>query len=132
MLLLNYDWHLIYFLAQSSSSSDSSGIVFLLFSLFSYFFGCYCFYRIYEKLGQENAWFTWIPILNNWIMYKAGDQSPWWTVALFIPIINFVALIFLLMAFIKILQKLGKNPWLILLLIVPLVNFLVLYNVAFG
>lgn len=87
---------------------------------------------IYEKLGEQNAWFAWVPILNNWIMYKAGDQSPWWIVGLFIPLVNFVALIFLLMAFIKIVEKLGKSPWLILLMIVPLVNFVVLYNFAFG
>ena len=83
-------------------------------------------------MGEQNAWFAWVPILNNWIMYKAGDQSPWWIVGLFIPLVNFVALIFLLMAFIKIVEKLGKSPWLILLMIIPLVNFVVLYNFAFG
>jgi hypothetical protein len=134
MLLLQYNWHITSLLAQSSSSSDGAGenIVFLLFTLFSYLFGSYCFYTIYEKLGEQNAWFAWVPILNNWIMYKAGDQSPWWIVGLFIPLVNFVALIFLLMAFIKIVEKLGKSPWLILLMIVPLVNFVVLYNFAFG
>ncbi|MDB9320634.1 DUF5684 domain-containing protein [Nodularia spumigena CS-591/04] len=100
--------------------------------LFTYLFGSYCFYKIYEKLGAENPWFAWIPFLNNWIMYKVGDQSPWWVIGLFIPIVNLVAVIFLLLAFIKIVQKLGKNPWLILLMIVPLVNFVVMYNLAFG
>ncbi len=134
MLPLNYNWHLSYFLAQSSSSSESGGanIVALLFTLFSYLFGSYCFYKIYEKLGEENAWFAWVPILNNWIMYKVGGQSPWWVVGLFIPVVNFVALIFLLIAFVEVIKKLGKNPWLILLLIVPLVNFVILYNFAFG
>jgi hypothetical protein len=107
-------------------------LFFLLFALFGYLFSSYCFYTIYEKLGEQNAWFAWVPILNNWIMYKAGDQSPWWIVGLFIPLVNFVALIFLLMALIKIVEKLGKSPWLILLMIVPLVNFVVLYNFAFG
>ncbi|MDB9343349.1 DUF5684 domain-containing protein [Nodularia spumigena] len=100
--------------------------------LFMYLFGSYCFYKIYEKLGAKNAWFAWIPCLSTWIMYKEGDQSPWWIIGFFIPIVNFVAEIFLLLALIKIVQKLGKNPWLILLMIVPLVNFVVLYNLAFG
>ena len=132
MLLLQYNWHVTSLLAQSSSSSDGTGALVFIFTLFSYLFGSYCLYTIYEKLGEQNAWFAWVPILNNWIMYKAGDQSPWWIVGLFIPLVNFVALIFLLMAFIKIVEKLGKSPWLILLMIVPLVNFVVLYNFAFG
>ncbi|MTJ10883.1 MULTISPECIES: DUF5684 domain-containing protein [unclassified Anabaena] len=134
MLLLNYNWHLNSFLAQSSSSSESAGanIVFLVFTLFGYLFSSYCFYNIYEKLGEENAWFAWVPILNNWIMYKVGGQSPWWVVGLFIPLVNIVAAVFLLMALIKIVEKLGKNPWLILLMIVPIVNFVILYNFAFG
>ena len=131
-MLLNYNF--TSFLAQLPSNTERGevNIVYLLFMLFSYLFSSYCFYKIYEKLGAENAWFAWIPFLSSWIMYKVGDQSPWWIIGLFIPIVNLVAVIFLLLAFIKIVQKLGKNPWLILLMIVPLVNFVVMYNFAFG
>ncbi|NES99406.1 MAG: hypothetical protein F6K62_09260 [Sphaerospermopsis sp. SIO1G2] len=134
MLLLNHDWYLIPVLAQSSSGSGGgmASLVSLLFTIAGYVFASYCFYTIYEKLGETNAWFAWIPILNSWIMYKAGDQSPWWTIGLFIPLVNIVAMIFLIMAFVKIVQKLGKNPWLILLLIVPLLNFVIMYNFAFS
>lgn len=132
MLILNYNF--TSFLAQLSSNSNGGGvdIVYSLFVLFTYLFSSYCFYKIYQKLGAENAWFAWVPILNIWISYKVGDQSPWWVIGIFIPIVNFVALFFLLFAHIKIVQKLGKNPWVILLLIVPLVNFVVMYNLAFG
>ncbi|MBE9051616.1 hypothetical protein IQ243_14520 [Nostocales cyanobacterium LEGE 11386] len=134
MLLPTYDWNLTYFIAQSSQSSGDAvgGFVGLIFGVVGYFFGSYCFYRIYQKLGEANAWFAWVPILNTWIMLKAGDQSPWWIIGLFIPFVNIVALVFLIIAFVNIVQKLGKNPWLILLMIIPLVNFVVLYNFAFG
>ncbi|NDJ23187.1 hypothetical protein GS682_16405 [Nostoc sp. B(2019)] len=133
MLLLTYDWSLMYFLAQSDQSSGSAGgFLGLIFGIVGYVFGSYCFYKIYQKLGEPNAWFAWVPILNNWIMLKAGDQSPWWIIGLFIPLVNIVALIFLIIAFVNIVKKLGKNPWLILLMIIPLVNFVVLYNFAFG
>ncbi|AUT03105.1 hypothetical protein CLI64_23340 [Nostoc sp. CENA543] len=134
MFLLTYDWSLVYLLAQSDSGSgETAGSLFgLLFGLFGYIFGSYCFYRIYQKLGEANAWFAWVPILNTWIMLKAGDQSPWWIIGLFIPLVNFVALIFLIIAFVNIVKKLGKNPWLILLMIIPIVNFVILYNFAFG
>ncbi|MCV3212472.1 DUF5684 domain-containing protein [Plectonema radiosum NIES-515] len=134
MVFLTSDWSSVYLLAQSNQSSDSAGGSFFsfIFGLAAYIFGSYCFYKIYQKLGEPNAWFAWVPILNNWIMYKAGDQSPWWTIGIFIPLVNFVALIFLIVAFVNIVKKLGKNPWLILLMIIPIINFVILYNFAFG
>ncbi len=134
MLLLSNDLNLVYLLAQTDQSSGSplGGLIGLIFGLFGYVFGSYCFYTMLQKLGEPNAWFAWIPIANTWITYKAGDQSPWWIIGLFIPFVNLVALVFLVIAFVNIVKKLGKNPWLILLMIIPLVNFVVLYNFAFG
>ncbi|WP_427160718.1 DUF5684 domain-containing protein [Aliinostoc sp. HNIBRCY26] len=134
MFLLTQDWSFIYFLAQSDSSSGSAvgSLIYLVVWLFVYLFTSYCFYSIYQKLGESNAWFAWVPILNYWVMLKAGDQSPYWTIGLFIPLVNLVALVFLIMAFVNIVKKLGKNPWLILLMIIPIVNFVILYNFAFG
>lgn len=133
MFVPNYYMGLIYLLAQTDQGSSGGGNpLTLIIGLISYLFGSYCFYKIYEKLGEPNAWFAWVPILNWWIMYKAGDQSPWWIIGLFIPLVNLVSVIFLLIAFVNVVKRLGKNPWLILLMIIPLVNFVVLYNFAFG
>lgn len=134
MLLLTYGGNFVYFLAESnqSSSSTAESLISFIVGIAAYIFSSYCFYKIYQRLGEPNAWFAWVPILNNWIMYKAGDQSPWWIIGIFIPLVNIVALIILLIAFVNIVKKLGKNPWLILLMIVPLINFVVLYNFAFG
>lgn len=136
MLLQIFDFSSISLLAQSSSSSDGAAaggsIIGMLIGIAGYLFGSYCFYNIYHKLGEPNAWFAWVPILNNWIMYKAGDQSPWWIIGLFIPLVNIVALVFLIIAFVNIVKKLGKNPWMLLLMLIPIVNFFILYNFAFG
>ncbi|MCX7592547.1 MAG: DUF5684 domain-containing protein [Fischerella sp.] len=133
MLLQIHNWSFIYFLAQSNQNSGGlGGLLGLIIGLAAYVFGSYCFYKIYQKLGEPNAWFAWVPILNTWIMYKAGDQSPWWIIGLFLPLINLIALVFLLIAFVNIIKKLGKNPWLILLMIIPVINFVVLYHFAFG
>ncbi len=135
-LLLNIHLALPYFLAQSQSSSSASGgasgSFFSIYVLAAYLFTAYCLMKIYDKLGEPNSWFAWIPILNNLIMYKAGGQSPWWVIGLFIPIVNIVAIVFLLIAFVNVVKRLGKNPWLILLTILPLVNFWVMYHFAFN
>lgn len=119
-------------LAQTTSEPDiTSNPLFNLFSLISYLFSSFCFWKIYQRLGETNAWFAWVPFLGQWKMYQAGGQSPWWVIALFIPLVNIVALVFLIMALVKIVKRLGKNPWMILLMIIPLVNFWVMYHFAF-
>ncbi|MDY6939290.1 MAG: DUF5684 domain-containing protein [Cyanobacteriota bacterium] len=126
MISLSSLWHSTYFLAQTGEEEAVKS-----FGIIGYIIMSYCFQKIYQRLGEPNAWFAWVPILSSWIMYKAGDETPWWTLGLFIPGVNIIALIALLSAFIKIVKKLGKNPWLILLMIVPLLNFWVMYHYAF-
>lgn len=118
--------------AAAAAGGAFGGLIGLLFGIVAYVFGSYCFQKIYQRLGMENAWLAWVPIANNWIMYRAGDQSGWWIVGLFIPFVNFVALIFLIIAFVNIFQKLGKSPWMILLFIIPIVNFWLMYHLAFS
>ncbi|HLP87164.1 MAG TPA: DUF5684 domain-containing protein [Nostocaceae cyanobacterium] len=132
-MLLNQDWGLVYLLAQSEQGGSAGlSIANLLFSLFGYIFGSYCMQKIFDKVGEENSWFAWIPILNVWIMYKAGDKSPWWIIGFIIPFVNIVAAVIYIMAFVNVIKKINKNPWLLLLLIIPIVNFVVLYNFAFS
>lgn len=135
MLLQIYDFSSICLLAQSSSRGDAnagSSFIIMILGIAIYLFSSYCFYNIYKRLKEPNAWFAWVPILNNWIMYKAGNQSPWWIIGLFIPFVNIVAVVFSVIAFVNIIKKLGKNPWLILLTFIPIVNFIILYNFAFA
>lgn len=138
-LVIMDNWSNVYLIAQSSAN-NSGGInplhvffviIGVIFVIGSYIFSSYCFEKIYEKLGQPNSWFAWVPILNIWIMYKAGDQSPWWIIGLFIPLINIVPTVILLIAFVKIVNKINKSAWLLTLMTVPLVNFWVLYHLAF-
>jgi hypothetical protein len=77
MLFQTYNLSFIYLIAQANRSGGAGGFLGFIIGIAAYIFASYCFYKIYQKLGEPNAWFAWIPILNNWIMYKAGDQSPW-------------------------------------------------------
>jgi len=137
------NWTLINLIAQTDTGTyptttdvdptvaTGGSLLYLGLILFGYVFGSYCFQKIYQRLGVPNAWLAWVPIANNWIMFKAGDKSGWWLIALFIPIVNIAGFIVLLMAFVKIFQKLGKTPWLMLLFLIPLINFWVMYHLAF-
>ena len=131
MSLLNIDLSFTYLLAQSSSGSGGAGGgLSLILWLATYLFSSYCFYVMFQKLSYSNAWFAWVPLLQTWAMLEVGDRSPWWIIGLFIPFVNFVAIFFLLSAFINMVKKLDKNPWFILLMLIPLANFAVMYYFA--
>jgi Family of unknown function (DUF5684) len=125
-------------LAQADSSAvdySSSGASFspvtLIFSLAAYIFGSLCFQKIFQRLNIPNDWMAWVPIANYWLMFKAGDQSPWWTIAMLIPLVNIVGFIMLIIALVNIVKKLGKSPWLLWLMIIPIANFWLLYHLGF-
>ncbi|MEM1393094.1 MAG: DUF5684 domain-containing protein [Cyanobacteria bacterium P01_D01_bin.116] len=131
MSLLNTDLSFTYLLAQSNSGSGGlGGLISLLFVLAAYVFSSYCLYTMFQKLNYSNSWFAWVPILQNWAIFEVGDQSPWWIIGFFIPFINIVAAIYLIIAFVNMVKKLGKNPWFILLMLIPLANFAVMYYFA--
>ena len=97
--------------------------------LFAYIIFAFLAWKIYQKCGVENAWFAWIPILGTYINFVAGDQENpiLWTILMFIPCINIIAIIKLIQAWIKICQKLDKSPWLLLLWLLPGLGALIFY-----
>jgi len=89
MALPILDWSFTYLIAQSNFSYSDAYLILLIIILIIvlafYLFVCRCFYNIFKKLGEPNAWFAWFPFLLNWAFYKAGNQSPWWTIGIYIP-----------------------------------------------
>lgn len=46
-------------------------------------------WRVFERAG-EPGWAALVPIFNLYVMFKVGRMSPWWMLALIIPIVNIV------------------------------------------
>ncbi|MDJ0660674.1 MAG: DUF5684 domain-containing protein [Crocosphaera sp.] len=122
--------------AQQPSPEDVAAIQAIsnLISFISYLIGAFLCWKVYEKCRVENAWFAWIPILGLYVNFQAGDEEQplLWTILMFIPCINIVSIIKLIIAWVRIFQKLGKSPWLLLLSIIPCVWFILLGYLAFG
>jgi flagellar biogenesis protein FliO len=125
-----------YLFAQSQEISAEVNplmmVLAVIIGIAAYIFNAYCFMKIYDRLGEADSWFAWVPILDTVKMYQAGGQSPFWIIGFFVPLVNIVAAIFLIIAFVNIVKRLGKNPWLILLMLIPLASFFVLYHFAFN
>ena len=48
-------------------------------------------WRVYERAG-EPGWAVLIPFYNMYVLTKVAGLSGWWAVAMFIPLINIIAL----------------------------------------
>ena len=52
-------------------------------------------WKIYEKAGQP-GWAAIVPIYNIIVLCKIIGKPTWWTVLIFIPIVNYVILIMMI------------------------------------
>lgn len=110
------------------SFSASGGAVWILY-LVIYAYFAFSLMTIANKIGQENSWYAWIPILNIYLMCLIAGKPGWWVILAFIPIVNIVIAIILWMA---IAEARGFPSWWGILLIVPLINLIVPGYLAFA
>lgn len=77
--------------------------------------------RIFKKAGVA-SWIAWVPFYSTWKTLELGGQQGFWAVLTVIPIVNYVAIVFMYIAMYKIGLKFGKQSWFILLgIFVPIV-----------
>ncbi|MGP1386211.1 MAG: DUF5684 domain-containing protein [Thainema sp.] len=122
-------------LAQATYEDAGIGIFQIILYIIFYVVFAFLLQKILEKCRVDNTWFAWIPILNAYKIFEAGDNDNpiLWTILLLIPCVNIVAVIFSIIAWVKICQKLGKSPWLLLLFLIPGLGGLIFLGIlAFG
>jgi hypothetical protein len=110
--------------ADPSANAAIAGgvIVFMLFFiLLSYAITAFLLGRIFKKAGVPQ-WAAWVPVYNTWKLLELGNQQGFWAVLAFIPFVNIVSLIFMIIAMYNIGLKLGKEGWFVLIgIFLPLV-----------
>lgn len=123
------------FIAQANVSDvpmtdqEAAGVfailgVFLALLAVSYIIRSYALSKIFEKAGQQ-GWKAWVPVYNHWILLQLGGQAGWWSLMLFVPFVNIVAIVFLYMAMYYVGLKLQKTAvFLLLALLLPIVWYL--------
>ncbi len=107
--------------------SGTAAVIFLIgliaflviYALFAFILG-----RIFNKAG-EAQWKAWVPVYNSWVFLEIGGQKGFWAILAFIPLINIVSLVFIIIAAIKIGEHLGKSGAFVLLYVfLPIVWYL--------
>ncbi len=101
----------------------------LFFSLIMYLVVSFSLYTIAKNNGQENPWFAFVPILNIILMVNLAGKEMWWVILFFIPCVNLIAAVIVLMG---VAEAAGKPNWWGILLIIPCVNIVAWPMMAFG
>ncbi|RPH48181.1 MAG: hypothetical protein EHM91_04680 [Planctomycetota bacterium] len=90
-----------------------------IFAIAGYLYVSYCLYVMAKKTGEDNAWFAFIPILGLILLLSMGEKPIWWIVLFFVPLVNIV---FIVLVWMSVANRMGKPSWLGLLILVPIVN----------
>ncbi len=88
----------------------------IIFWIAAYVIGAFLLGRLFKKAGIPQ-WTAWVPIYNTWKLLEMGGQQGFWAVLALIPFVQFVSLIFIIIAMYHIGKKLGKEGWFVLLAI---------------
>lgn len=80
-------------------------------------------WKLYEAAGRKK-WEAAIPIYNAVILMKIINRSPWWTILLFVPVVN---LIMFSVVWVETLRSFGKNSTLDTVLGVLTLGFYIYY-----
>lgn len=108
-------------------------VVSIAFSLGMYIYMALTLMKTAQKLGAENAWYAWIPILNGVLLFKLGEQNPWLLLLLLIPGLGALIVgILAILATMKICEKRGYDKLLGLLMLVPIASLILWGMLAWG
>ncbi|NHN25321.1 signal peptidase I [Flavobacterium jejuense] len=80
-------------------------------------------WKLYVKAGRQ-AWEAFVPIYNSIVLMKIINRSTWWTLLLFIPVIN---LFMFPIIWIETLRTFGKKTTLDMVLGVVTIGFYIMY-----
>jgi len=101
----------------------------VILGLACYIYLAICLYVLAKKTGAIHRWMAWVPFLNVYLLCKIGSKPGWWTVLLFIPVIN---IFFATIVFMGVAEARGKPYWWGVLIVMPLVRVVVPGYLAFS
>lgn len=106
----------------------SSGFI-LAMCVVTYVVLAFPLYVMGNKIGSQNSWFAFVPILNVFLFVEIAGKEWWWALLMLVPCINIFVSIYLWM---EVATAMEKPSWVGLLMLVPFVNIGVPFYLAFG
>ncbi|MFH1687000.1 MAG: DUF5684 domain-containing protein [bacterium] len=113
--------------------NPAAGLIgdFLLVAILGlYLFCAYTQYRIANKVGcSDNAWWSYIPIMNAILLMDMAGKERWWTFLCLVPLVNII--VFAVVWF-EVAKACGFDGWIGLLVLLPGLNLIALSILAFA
>jgi len=97
--------------------------------LMAYLFLCYCCRLICRKTGIRPGLLVWLPLLQVVPLLRAASMSPWWFIALFIPILNLWGYVLWCA---RIVRARNLNTLFLILLLFPVTSIFAFIYLAFS
>ncbi len=132
-------------LAKTSSSSGGGVaaaflifFIILAFIVVFYVLAAWLLYRIGKKVRYDKCWLAWVPIANLYMMVDLSNRETmsWFLIILlvnFVPCVGWiVSVVMMIMVWMDICEKFGKDSWLAILYIIPIANFVMMYIIGSG
>jgi hypothetical protein len=106
------------------------GMMFWLIIIAAYLYVAWTQYKIAQKCGEhESAWWSFIPILNTFLLCKTAGKDWWWVLLCLVPLVNIVAFA---MLWIETAKNCGSSPFWGFCVLLPFINIIALGVMAFG
>ena len=80
-------------------------------------------WKLYQKAGRK-SWEAAVPIYNAIVLMKIINRPTWWTILLFIPVINFIMIP---VVWVETIRSFGKNTTLDTVLVLVTLGFYIFY-----
>ena len=101
----------------------------LVLVILVYAFIAFCLMRIAGKLGANDPWRAWVPVLNLLLLVEIAGKPWWWMLLILIPCLGFI---FAAIVWMGVCEARGKPSWLGLLMLVPIGGIFLLPYLAFS
>jgi hypothetical protein len=112
-----------------ANTGGDYGMWFWIITFAVYFYFAFAQYKIAEKIGTPNAWFSFVPILNLVLLIQMAQRPMWWFILLLVPVINVICYAIIWM---DVAKNSGSSPVLGFCNIIPFLNLITIGMMAFG
>ena len=94
--------------AETAAILGGLVVFYIIFGIAAYVFTAIFLGKIFKKAAIP-SWISWVPIYNTWKILEIGGQKGFWAPLLLVPLVQYVSIVFLIIAQYNIGLKLGKS-----------------------
>ncbi len=114
--------------------------IFFFVLLIAYIYLSFAYSAVGKRAKVKSSGLAWIPGVGPLIIAYKASKMPWWPwlliVAMFIPVIGFIAniafLVFTVIWHWKMFESVKRPGWFSILMLIPIVNFVIIGITAWG